>query len=385
MTPHAALGSALVAALLAGAPSAAAAAEPAATTAPATTEAEAREAAALYDAGNALGALPLYERLTARVPEDVRYAERAAICLMTAVQTMPPGAERARALGDTSSLLQVVFEHVAEPLPVGAAIIADPMMAQAETAFARGDFDAALALYLRIAEANPRDYDARLYAGDVYFKRDDLARAAEWYGKAVAIDPDRETAHRYWGDALARHGQAGAAYGHLLDAIVAEPYSRRAWAGLAQWAKALHIEIKPPTIPAPRDSVDVDDKGGMMISVDPKSLAHSGAAWLAYSASRGLWRQSKFKEAYPSEATYRHSLAEEVTALKMARVVAGGEAGHTKDYGDLARLDDDGMLEPYVLVSAPDAGIAKDYAAYRAAHRDQLRSYLDRYVVRRLP
>jgi len=30
------------------------------------------------------------------------------------------------------------------------------------------------------------------------------------------------------------------------------------------------------------------------------------------------------------------------------------------------------MIEPYVLLSAPDQGIAADYAAYRDLHRDQL-------------
>jgi len=34
------------------------------------------------------------------------------------------------------------------------------------------------------------------------------------------------------------------------------------------------------------------------------------------------------------------------------------------------------MIEPYVLLSAPDQGIAADYAAYRDLHRDQLEKSL---------
>jgi hypothetical protein len=41
------------------------------------------------------------------------------------------------------------------------------------------------------------------------------------------------------------------------------------------------------------------------------------------------------------------------------------------------------MLAPYVLISAADAGIAQDYAAYRAAHRAVLHAYVERYVVRK--
>ena len=47
------------------------------------------------------------------------------------------------------------------------------------------------------------------------------------------------------------------------------------------------------------------------------------------------------------------------------------------------RLDKDGMIEPYVLLNAADRGIAQDYAAYRADHRDQLYAYIERYVVHR--
>lgn len=41
------------------------------------------------------------------------------------------------------------------------------------------------------------------------------------------------------------------------------------------------------------------------------------------------------------------------------------------------------MLEPYVLLSAADDGIARDYPAYRAAHRDRLHAYVERYVLSR--
>ena len=151
----------------------------------------------------------------------------------------------------------------------------------------------------------------------------------------------------------------------------------------AGWAKAAHAELAQPSIPAPRDSVKANDKGGVTISVDPSSATPAGATWLVYSMTSAMWRESKFKEAYPEESAYRHSLAEEVDALKAAFEVAGGDAKRTKEYGDLARLATDDMLEPYVLLSAPDAGIAKDYDVYRAAHRDQLRAYIDRYLVHR--
>jgi hypothetical protein len=51
----------------------------------------------------------------------------------------------------------------------------------------------------------------------------------------------------------------------------------------------------------------------------------------------------------------------------------------------LIQLDHAGLLEPFVLFNRADAGIAQDYAAYRSAHRDLLRRYLDEYVVPKTP
>ena len=66
--------------------------------------------------------------------------------------------------------------------------------------------------------------------------RDDAARVSPHdLFKAVAINADRETAHRYWGDALMMgQGKRDASREHFVDAIVAEPYTRNAWVGLVQ-------------------------------------------------------------------------------------------------------------------------------------------------------
>jgi len=41
-----------------------------------------------------------------------------------------------------------------------------------------------------------------------------------------------------------------------------------------------------------------------------------------------------------------------------------------------------GLLESWVLLSGRrDAGIAQDYAAYRATHHAEMRGYVDKYVI----
>ena len=76
------------------------------------------------------------------------------------------------------------------------------LLTEAEKAYHRGRFDTAMAKYIAAAEADPHLYEAPLYAGDTAYVERDLPTAAKWFAKAIAIDPNRETAYRYWGDAI---------------------------------------------------------------------------------------------------------------------------------------------------------------------------------------
>jgi hypothetical protein len=51
------------------------------------------------------------------------------------------------------------------------------------------------------------------------------------------------------------------------------------------------------------------------------------------------------------------------------------------DLALLKKISDAGMLEPYVLGSAPDRRIVIDYLAYREEHRQQREDYLSQFVV----
>jgi hypothetical protein len=47
----------------------------------------------------------------------------------------------------------------------------------------------------------------------------------------------------------------------------------------------------------------------------------------------------------------------------------------------LLELQSAQLLEPWILLTVPDAGLRQDYFTYRPAHRAQLQSYLDQYVL----
>jgi hypothetical protein len=42
-------------------------------------------------------------------------------------------------------------------------------------------------------------YYAALFIGDTYYKQQKPAFAGAWFAQAIGIDPNKETAYRYWG------------------------------------------------------------------------------------------------------------------------------------------------------------------------------------------
>jgi tetratricopeptide (TPR) repeat protein len=366
---------------------------------------EATRANDLYKAGKRPEALPLYEDLAKANPNEQLYAERLADCLgAEATQLSDPAevkavrirerdaAKRAVTLGDTAEFVRQMANLDPEQ-PLYASIIspAKALLTEAEKAYTAGDFPTAMAKYTAAAEADPHLYEAPLYAGDTAYVQKDLNTAAPWFARAIGIDPNRETAYRYWGDAILKLGNdPAAAREKFIDAIVAEPYSKFAWQGLRQWADIEKATLLAPKIDRPAGPVvDAKKLGNVTINIDPAATddkQHPGAsAWLMYSLIRAGYRGDAFKKNFPNEKEYRHSLKEEDAALVTVvesiknQNVKTGELDES--LRNLVELNDAGMLDCWILISASDEGIAKDYDAYRKQHRQLLHDYLERFVV----
>jgi hypothetical protein len=108
--------------------------------------------------------------------------------------------------------------------------------------------------------------------------------------------------------------------------------------------------------------------------------------------SRASWRGDQFTKAFPNEKAYRHSLREEAESLNVAATVL--EENYKKPNKrktlqpsllTLLELHEKGMIEPFVLLSKADAGIAQDYVAYRAEHREKLREYISERLIKPEP
>ncbi len=359
----------------------------------------------LFQARKRPEALPLYEDLAKAHPNEMLYFERLADCLgAKAAQLSDPAeikatltrmrdaAKRAVELGDTTEYIRMMANiDPGQPLYGGITSPGKALLMEAEKAYTAGDFPTAMDKYTAAANADPKLYDAPLFAGDTAFVQGNLKTAALWFARAIAIDPDRETAYRYWGDAILKYGKDPmAAREKFIDAIVAEPYNRLAWQGIQQWAEIEKAVISAPKIERPaRPEVDPKNPKNITININPTTTdekTHPGAAsWMMYSLMRASYRGDKFKKEFPDEKEYRHSLKEEDAAL--SGVVAVMKERKVKldkldeSLRNLVELNDAGMLDSWILISGADNGIAQDYDAYRKQHRQLLHDYLSRFVV----
>jgi tetratricopeptide (TPR) repeat protein len=263
---------------------------------------------------------------------------------------------------------------------------ANALMVEAEAFFSQGKLDDAVKNYQRALQLDPALYEAALFSGDVYSQHDDFPQAEIWYQKAIAIDPNREIAYRYSATPFMKQGKYGQARDRYVEAYIIEPYSRFSVAGLTQWAKATNTTVANPAIDIPA-KLTFDEKGGAKIDLAANALSgkdDGSFAWISYGATRLAWHKETFSKTFPAEKTYRHSLAEEADALRSVVMLATGDKrvkSLSPSLAKLKKLNDDGLLEAYILVARADQGIAADHPAYLRQNRDKLRRYVIEYVL----
>ena len=373
------------------------------------------QALRLFDQDKRLEALPLLEELARKNPNDEDVAVMLAASLITHAATLTDtqaaAGERLRAKGlleksGSNNTLAKNLLQLLNEMPEGVAtrFSENPQVEQAmlagEAAFSRRDYDEAIKNYSRALDLEPRNYAAVLFTGNAFFRKRDFSSAGEWYDKAIQLDFNIETAYRYYADMLGSRGQMAKARRMLIQAAVAEPYNRMVWRDLMTWAalndtrinfKYAGILSDPAPVQQPDSKAPNKSEPLFEVKLFPQRPKDLSDAWRAYQSVRADWKQGgQFKQHFPQEADYRHSLAEESEALRAEIRVLEKLKGDietaelvTEDQSLLLllKLQQAGVLEPYVLFRLGDEGIAKDYSSYRAKNRDKLEEYMDKFVV----
>ena len=258
---------------------------------------------------------------------------------------------------------------------------AEKYMQQAEAFFARSKYDEALGMYQKALDADPKMYEAALYMGDCYVQKQDPENAEKSYQKAIAIDPLRETAYRYSGTPLMKDKKYDQARDRYIEAYITEPYNSLSTRGITQWAEVTGAKLGHPNVDIPE--IKYDSSGKPTTVMNERSLTPASKAWLAYSLTRVNWNKEKFAKTFTGEKKYRHSLQEEAEAIRSVLKAASEQKLSHPHFEILQKLDNEGLLEAYILLAKADEGIAQDHPAYLKNNRAKLRQYGLNYFIQK--
>src|ERR1043165_2967614 len=103
----------------------------------------------------------------------------------------------------------------------------------------------------------------------------------------------------------------------FIEAYIVEPYGKPAGYALTKWAKANNVQIGHPRIGSP-NAVEKKDEKNITLTINNSVDDKDGrSAWIGYDMNRIAWQESTFKEKFPKEKSYRHTMQEEVDGLNM--------------------------------------------------------------------
>lgn len=352
------------------------------------------QAKTLCDAHKQLEALPLLERIVAADPNDAQMQFDLGFALIDqATNTSDDAARHALRIRSRAAFQKAVDLGIKEPIAVamvqtlppdgsdGRAFsqnrAANDLMNAAEALFSQDKLDEAFNLYQQALKLDPACYEAVLFSADVRSQQGRYAEAEALYDQAIALDPDRETAYRYSATAYWRSGEHDRARDRYVESYITEPYSRFAQAGLQQWAQMSKVTLRNLSVTVPDINFDAAPQ------VYRVAARETDPAWNAYAQVRSEWRKQKFAQAFPNAKSYRHSLPEEAEALRAAvtQATVSGSLAANPSLQTLKALDDEGLLESFILLQRADSGIQMDFPAYLSRNRDKLRSYVVRYIL----
>lgn len=257
---------------------------------------------------------------------------------------------------------------------------ANKLVVEAENYFAQSKYDDSIKAFQKALELDPNIYQAALSLGDCYVFKKDWVNAEKSYQKAITIDPTRETAYRYSATPLMKQEKYDEARDRYIEAWITEPYSRTSPRGISQWAEVTGAKLGHPKVDFPQIEFNANGQATMAAPVDKPDY---NAEWKSYIATRVSWRKEKFAKTFPSEKKYRHTLQEEIEAIRSVLKSAKEQKLSHPHFTLLQKLDDDGLLEAFILMAQADEGIAEDHEVYLKNNRPKLRQYVLNYVIQK--
>lgn len=353
------------------------------------------EALELIKQNRYIDALPILEKIMLSYPKDAELWAHFGIAIIVNSVTLTKPEERkkeqtrglkaltlAKQLGtENVRALNLLDEFPADANGEDNFLDDNPEVEKAlregEYFFGRGDYDKAFASYEKAHKINPKSYEAALFTGDSLYAQKKYQESEIWFAKAAAINPNREMAYRYWGDALLNQKKYPEARDKFVEAFVAEPFSRLTWESLNRWGEASEnsisvIAVTPPEN-EPFDKIIINEK---LLKADDGTIN-----WKFYNDTRKAQMLAKAGKNLP------HTLAEETAAWRKVAdatrkdIKAGKIKYPDRSLINLIKIDDDGLLEPYLLLLRPQDDFSDEYFDYREKNREKLRVFVVKYFL----
>ena len=105
--------------------------------------------------------------------------------------------------------------------------------------------------------------------------------------KRIKLDPDKETAYRYWGDALGESGKNDQAREKYMNAVIAEPYIRPPWTALRRWTDRVNQPFNAIILQNKSTAKSPPDKAGQARRTASQGRRmQEEAGWNAYEKVR---------------------------------------------------------------------------------------------------
>lgn len=357
----------------------------------------------LYNQRKEAEALPLLDALATQEPEDFGVLLRLSSCLLKEKATKGNAAARrearlrarslvlrAESLGGSKSWARKLLVSLPEDgheATWSNLVAADEAIKKGEAYFEKKKWPEALGTFRAAHLIDPQSYYAAQFAGDVYYHWGEWEEAAYWFSLATQIDPDVEIAYRYGGDALIKLGRVNQAKEKYIDGVIADPYTSHSWEGIENWAKLTHTMLGHPRIAPPNMLPGSGTSASPSTLSDSSNTRDGSSSWSAYAATRTEWKNGRFAKEFPGEKVYRRTLAEETDALNQVAAAAAHQVSEglvdslSPPLRYLIKLNEEGLVESYVLLRRADDEISEDYEKYRDANREKLRRYLNEWYI----
>lgn len=353
------------------------------------------EALRLVDENKYLEALPIFDKIASAFPKDAELWAHYGIAVMQNAITLNDPETRKKELIRGLVVLNkakelgtknVVALNILDQIPADSDFednLADEnpeatkALREGEAFFGRGEYDKAFAAYEKAYKLNPKNYEAVLFMGDSLYAQKKYKESEAWFAKAVEIDPNREQAHRFWGDALLFQKKYKEALDKYAEAMIAEPFSRLTWNALNRWAEESGTNLTLLKIAPPGH----DEMGDIKIDETTLKVENGTIHWKLYNDARRAQIIAK------AGKNQRHTLADEAAAWRKVAEAARRDikAGKIK-YPDqslvnLVKVDDAGLLEPYILLLRAQEDLSEDFFTYREKNRAKMKQFIIEYML----